>query len=265
MFYFQKNDLVMFFMREEGEDEMARLEGKVAIITGAAQGMGEAHARMFISEGAKVVLTDLVEAQGQALAEELGENALFVKQDVTNSVDWTNVVEEAEKRFGPVNVLVNNAGITMAKSILETTEEDYHRIVNINQVSVFLAMKSVIPSMQKAEGGSIVNISSLNGLVGGAIGYTDTKFAVRGMTKAAALEFAHEGIRVNSIHPGVVATPMVVQEDTKAAVEEFSKHIPLQRVAQSEEVSQLVVYLASDESSYSTGSEFVVDGGISAQ
>ena len=244
---------------------MARLAGKIAIITGAAQGMGEAHARMFVAEGAKVVLTDLLEEKGQALAEELGENALFVKQDVTRAEDWKNVVEKAEEAFGPVNVLVNNAGITMAKSILETTEEEYRRIVEINQVSVFLAMKAVIPSMQKAEGGSIVNISSLNGLVGGAIGYTDTKFAVRGMTKAAALECAHYGIRVNSVHPGVIATPMVVQEDTKAAVEEFSRHIPLKRVAQSEEVSHLIVYLASDESSYSTGSEFVVDGGISAQ
>src|SRR5699024_4563070 len=177
---------------------MARLAGKIAIITGAAQGMGEAHARMFVAEGAKVVLTDLLEEKGQALAEELGENALFVKQDVTRAEDWKNVVEKAEEAFGPVNVLVNNAGITMAKSILETTEEEYRRIVEINQISVFLAMKAVIPSMQKAEGGSIVNISSLNGLVGGAIGYTDTKFAVRGMTKAAALECAHYGIRVNS-------------------------------------------------------------------
>lgn len=241
------------------------LQGKVAIITGAAQGMGEAHARMFIKEGAKVILTDILEEKGEALAKELGDNALFLKQDVTCAEDWTKVVEAAEKHFGPVNVLVNNAGITMAKSILETTEEEYRRIVDINQVSVFLAMKSVIPSMQKAEGGSIVNISSLNGMVGGAIGYTDTKFAVRGMTKAAALECAHYGIRVNSVHPGVIATPMVVQEDTKAAVEEFAKQIPLKRVAQSEEVSQMVLFLASDESSYSTGSEFVVDGGVTAQ
>ena len=138
------------------------------------------------------------------------------------------------------------------------------KIVNINQVSVFLGMKAVAGSMQKAGGGSIVNISSINGLVGGAIGYTDTKFAVRGMTKAAALNLAHMGIRVNSVHPGVIATPMIMQEDAKAAIEEFAKQIPLKRVSQPEEVSQLVVYLASDESSYSTGSEFVVDGGITA-
>ncbi|MDN3427453.1 glucose 1-dehydrogenase [Microbacterium sp. APC 3898] len=244
---------------------MARLAGKVAIITGAAQGMGASHAKKFIDEGAKVVLTDLNEEKGQALASELGEHAAFVKHNVTNAEDWANAVAQAEEKFGPVNVLVNNAGITMAKSILQTTEEEYRRIVDINQVSVFLGMKTVIPSMQKAGGGSIVNISSMNGLVAGAIGYTDTKFAVRGMTKAAAMECANYGIRVNSVHPGVIATPMVVQEDTKAAVEEFSKHIPMKRVAQSEEVSNMVLFLASDEASYSTGSEFVVDGGMTAQ
>lgn len=244
---------------------MARLEGKVAVITGAAQGMGAAHAQKFIKEGAKVVLTDLNEEKGKALAAELGSNALFIKQNVTSEADWASVVAEAEAAFGPVNVLVNNAGITMAKSILQTTEEEYRRIVDINQVSVFLGMKAVIPSMQKAGGGSIVNISSMNGLVAGAIGYTDTKFAVRGMTKAAAIECAHYGIRVNSVHPGVIATPMIMQEDTKAAVEAFAQHIPLKRVAQSEEVSNMVLFLASDDSSYSTGSEFVVDGGMTAQ
>ncbi|MDH5163652.1 MULTISPECIES: glucose 1-dehydrogenase [Heyndrickxia] len=243
---------------------MTRLEGKVAIITGAAQGMGASHARRFVAEGAKVVITDLNEEKGTALASELGENVLFVKQNVTSAEDWAAVVAKAEEKFGPVNVLVNNAGITMAKSILDTTEEEYRRIVDINQVSVFLGMKNVIPSMQKVGGGSIVNISSINGIVGGAVGYTDTKFAVRGMTKAAAMECSHYGIRVNSVHPGVIATPMVVQEDTKAAVEEFAKHIPLKRVAQPEEVTNLVLYLASDESSYSTGAEFIVDGGITA-
>ena len=243
---------------------MKRLEGKVAIITGAAQGMGASHARKFVEEGAKVVLTDLNKEKGEALSAELGENALFVSQNVTSAEDWAKVVAEAEKTFGKVDVLVNNAGITMAKSILQTTEEEYRRIVEINQVSVFLGMKTVIPAMQKAGGGSIVNISSMNGLVAGAIGYTDTKFAVRGMTKAAAIECANYGIRVNSVHPGVIATPMVVQEDTKAAVEAFSKHIPLKRVAEPEEVSNLVLYLASDESSYSTGSEFVIDGGMTA-
>ncbi|MEX3712242.1 glucose 1-dehydrogenase [Cytobacillus horneckiae] len=243
---------------------MSRLEGKVAVITGAAQGMGEAHARRFVEEGAKVVITDLNEDKGLAVANDLGENAIFVKQNVTNEEDWEAVVATAEKKFGHVDILVNNAGITMAKSILQTTVEEYRRIVEINQVSVFLGMKSIIPSMQKAGGGSIINISSMNGIVAGAVGYTDTKFAVRGMTKAAAMECSNYGIRVNSVHPGVIATPMVVQEDTKAAVEEFSKQIPLKRTAQPEEVTNIVLYLASDESSYSTGSEFIVDGGLTA-
>lgn len=244
---------------------MARLEGKVAIITGSAQGMGAAHAKKFIEEGAKVVLTDLNEEKGNTFAAELGENAIFVKQNVANEEDWKNVVAKAEEAFGPVNVLVNNAGITMAKSITDTSVEDYRKIVEINQVSVFLGIKSVVSSMEKAGQGTIVNISSLNGLVGGAVGYTDTKFAVRGITKAAALELAPKNIRVNSVHPGVIATPMVVQEDTKAAVEAFSKMIPMGRVAEPEEVSNLVLYLASEESSYSTGSEFIVDGGMSAR
>ncbi|WP_440897502.1 glucose 1-dehydrogenase [Amphibacillus sp. Q70] len=243
---------------------MDRLKGKVAIITGASQGMGATHARRFVEEGAKVVLTDILEDKGNALADELNESALFVKQDVTSAEDWEAVVKKAEQEFGPVDILVNNAGITMATSILELSEEEYRRIVDINQISVFLGMKNVIPSMQKANGGSIVNVSSINGIVGGAIGYTDTKFAVRGMTKAAAVECSHYGIRVNSVHPGVIATPMVVQEDTKAAVEEFAKQIPIKRIAQPEEVTNLVLYLASDESSYSTGAEFIVDGGITA-
>jgi len=243
---------------------MSRLEGKIAIITGAAQGMGASHARRFIKEGAKVILTDLNEEKGQALAMELGENALFIKQDVTKAEEWESVIAVAEEKFGSVNILVNNAGITAAKSILQTSESDYRRIVDINQVSVFLGIKAVIPSMQQAGSGSIINISSINGIVGGAVGYTDTKFAVRGITKAAAVECSHYGIRVNSVHPGVIATPMVVQEDTKAAVEEFSKQIPLKRVAQPEEVTNIVLYLASDESSYSTGSEFIVDGGLTA-
>lgn len=244
---------------------MARLQDKVIIITGAAQGMGATHARLCIEAGAKVVLTDINAEKGQALATELGSNALFIQHDVTSEQDWARVLEKTEAQFGTVNVLVNNAGITMAKSILDISLDDYRRIIDINQVSVFLGMKAVIPSMQKNQQGSIINISSINGLVGGAIGYTDSKFAVRGMTKAAALSCAPYGIRVNSVHPGVIATPMLMQGDTKAAVEAFAKSIPLKRVAQPEEVSSIVIYLASDESSYSTGAEFIVDGGLTAQ
>ena len=244
---------------------MDRLLGKVIIITGAAQGMGETHVRLFIEQGAKVVLTDLNEEKGSALAAELGENALFVKQDVSSEEDWATVITKTEEAFGSVDVLVNNAGITMAKNLFDITLAEYRRIVDINQVSVFLGTKAAAASMMKAGGGSIINISSMNGLVAGAVGYTDTKFAVRGMTKAAAMNLAPMGIRVNSVHPGVIATPMVIQEDTKAAVEEFSKSIPLKRLAQPEEVSNMVLFLASDESSYSTGSEFVIDGGMTAQ
>lgn len=244
---------------------MARVQDKVVVITGAAQGMGAAHARLFIEEGAYVVLTDLNEEKGKALAAELGERAHFVVQNVTSEEDWQRVVQETEEKFGAIDVLVNNAGITMAKSMFDVTVDEYRRIFEINQLSVFIGMKTVAPSMMQKHGGSIINISSMNGLVAGAIGYTDTKFAVRGMTKAAAIQLASKGIRVNSVHPGVIATPMVVQEDTKAAVEAFAKHIPLQRVAEPEEVSKLILYLASDDSSYSTGSEFVIDGGMTAQ
>ena len=244
---------------------MGRLDDKVAIITGGARGMGSSHARLFSKEGAKVIIADILEEEGQALARELGGNVKFLTLDVTKAADWDELVTETEKVFGPVNVLVNNAGISMNKSIEEITDEEYRRIVNINQVSVFLGMKAVIPSMKKGGGGSIINISSMNGLVGGAIGYTDTKFAVRGMTKAAALELAQYGIRVNSVHPGVIETPMILQEDSKDVIKEFAKHIPVGRIAKPEEVSNLVLYLASDESSYSTGSEFVIDGGMTAR
>lgn len=244
---------------------MGRLDNKVAIITGAAQGMGAAHAKLFVAEGAKVVLTDLNEEKGQAFATELGDNAVFVKQNVTSEEDWANVVAKAEEAFGPVDILVNNAGISVNKPMMDTTLEEYRRIVDINQVSVFLGMRAVVPSMEKAGSGSIVNISSMNGLVAGAIGYTDTKFAVRGMTKAAAVELAHKGIRVNSVHPGVIETPMVTKGDSYEIIKEFAKHIPLRRMAQSEEVSKMVLFLASDDASYSTGSEFVIDGGLTAQ
>jgi len=243
---------------------MGRLDGKVAIVTGGARGMGASHVRRFVKEGAKVVFTDINAEGAKALEAELGENVKFVQQDVTKADDWKKVIEEAENTFGPVNILVNNAGISMSKSLMEITEEEYRRIIDINQVSVFLGTKAVVPSMQKAGGGSIINISSMNGIVGGAIGYTDSKFAVRGFTKAAALQLAHLGIRVNSVHPGVIETPMVTQGDAVEVIKEFAKQIPVGRMAQPEEVSNLVLYLASDESSYSTGSEFVIDGGLTA-
>ena len=243
---------------------MTKLLDKVAIVTGGARGMGESHVRRFIEEGAKVVFTDINEEVGEKLSSELGDNALFVKHDVTDEAGWQEVIEKTEAAFGPVNVLVNNAGISMSKSIFDMSVEDYKKIIDINQVSVFIGMKAVLPSMQKAEGGSIVNISSMNGIVGGAIGYTDSKFAVRGMTKAAALQVGHLGIRVNSVHPCVIETPMVTEGDAVEQIKEFAKHIPMRRMAQSEEVTNMVLFLASEDSSYSTGSEFIIDGGLTA-
>ncbi len=243
---------------------MERLADKVAIITGGAAGMGEAHVRRFIDEGAKVVLTDVNVEKGEALSEKLGENALFIEHDVTDEAGWEKVVATAEETFGPVNILVNNAGISPVLSLEHSSIEDYMNVVNINQVSVFLGMKYVVPSMKKADTGSIVNVSSINGMNGGVIGYTDTKFAVRGMTKAAAKELAKYDIRVNSVHPGVINTPMVQESDAFEQIQAMVGMIPLQRMAEPQEISQLVLFLASDDSSYSTGSEFIADGGILA-
>lgn len=241
---------------------MERLKDKVIIITGAAQGMGKVHAEKILAEGAKVVITDINEELGQTVAKALGDQALFIKQDVSSEADWKNVVETTMSKFGRIDVLVNNAGITYNKKMSDVSLDDYMKIVNINQVSVFLGMKYVSEIMKAQKNGSIINISSMNGLVGGAIGYTDTKFAVRGMTKAAAHELSPFNIKVNSVHPGVIHTPMLEQPGVKEAVEKFKETIPMRRVAQAEEVSNLIIFLASDEASYSTGSEFVIDGGI---
>ena len=241
-----------------------KLKDKVVIVTGGARGMGASHVRRLASEGAKVVITDLLEEDGEKLASEIGDQALFIKQDVTSAEDWKNVIEKTEAAFGPVDVLVNNAGIDVPEQNLdEYSEETYQKVISVNQDSVFLGMKYVVPSMKKAGGGSIINISSLAGIVGAykKIAYTASKFAVRGMTKAAALELGDYGIRVNSIHPGFIRTAM-----TEHLInDELEQVFPLRRAGETEEVSGLVLFLASDDSSYCTGSEFVVDGGLGAQ
>ena len=248
---------------------MGRLTGKVAIVSGAARGMGASHARLFVKEGAKVVLTDMREPEGTALADELGENAFFVQHDVTSSADWDRVAKAAEDKFGPVNVLVNNAGILGAMATTtDITEEQYLTVIAVNQHSVFLGMHAVIPSILRAGGGSIVNISSIAGLVANygfpSLAYVGSKFAVRGMTKAAAVEYGPQGIRVNSVHPGFIMTPMMVEATNEEGGDALSM-IPLRRIAEPEEVSNLVLFLASDESSYISGAEHVVDAGMTAQ
>ena len=198
---------------------MKRLKDKVVIITGAAQGMGKMHAEKALSEGAKVVITDINKDLGLQTSQILGENAIFIQHDVANEEHWSNVISTVIEKWGRIDVLVNNAGITYSTPLEELSLAAYMKIVNINQVSVFLGMKTVAETMKAQNAGSIINISSMNGLVGGAIGYTDTKFAVRGMTKAASRELSPFNIRVNSVHPGVIQTPMLEQEDVKEQVE----------------------------------------------
>lgn len=248
---------------------MARLDGKIAIITGAAQGMGAEHARRFVAEGAKVVFTDINVDGGKALEAKLGENSLFVRQDVASEADWTSVVSQAENRFGPVNVLVNNAGIIgPAKPAAELDEADFLKVIAINQTAVFLGIKHAIPSMLKAGGGSIVSISSISGIVAiygtPNVAYAASKFAVRGITKQVAIEYGKQGIRANSVHPGYVRTPMMTAALDDEQIKIASGSVPIGRVGEVGDVSNLVVFLASDESSFVTGAEHIIDGGLTA-
>jgi 3alpha(or 20beta)-hydroxysteroid dehydrogenase len=243
---------------------MGRVDGRVAIVTGGARGLGAAQARLLADEGASVVVTDVLAERGRALADEIGGRARFVDHDVTDPAGWSDVVRAAEEAFGPVSVLVNNAGILHEEPLESLDEADYRRVVEVNQVGVFLGMRAVLPSMRRAGGGSIVNISSVAGIVGfpGFLGYVASKWAIRGMTKAAALELAGDGIRVNSVHPGVIDTEMtkgLSAADAAVAAQ------PIPRKGRPEEIARLVCFLASDESSFSTGSEFVADGGLTCQ
>lgn len=242
---------------------MGRLQGKVAIITGAAQGQGEATARLFAAEGCKVVLTDIKDAKGSAVAAELGDSAIFVKHDVSDDASWTAVVEQAVAKFGTVDILINNAAITYFNKIGDTNGSDLERLLKINVIGTFLGMKTVLPVMQKQGRGSIVNISSVNGLRGtfGMSAYDACKWGVRGMTKAIALEMAAQNIRVNSVHPGAIDTPML-NPTGEMTSEQMGKDfgIPFQRVGRPEEVANASLFLASDEASYISGAELAVDG-----
>ena len=247
---------------------MGRLDGKVALITGGARGMGKSHARQFVAEGAKVVIGDLLDDRGKALAGELGEqNCRYVHQNVTSEEDWATAVSAALDAFGTLNVLVNNAGILLNKKIAEMSLAEFRNVIEVNLVGEWLGIKNVIEPMTAAGGGSIVNISSVEGFTGaaGLSAYSASKFAIRGMTKSAAQELGQFGIRVNSVHPGGVLTSMTLGQAAAADPadgEAFLKAMPLARFARPAEISGLVAYLASDESSYSTGSEFVADGGL---
>jgi 3alpha(or 20beta)-hydroxysteroid dehydrogenase len=240
---------------------MGRLDGKVALISGAARGMGAEEARLFATEGARVVLGDVLHEEGRRLADEIG--GLYVPLDVADEAAWTTAVAAAEARHGALHILVNNAAILRRAPIEECSLEEFERVVAVNQTGTFLGMKAAVRLM-KATGGSIVNISSTAGIRGPAnnIAYVASKFAVRGMTKVAANEFAKYGIRVNSVHPGLIETPMIDDFFDLAGTEAFAARQLINRLGTAREVAEMVLFLASDASSYSTGAEFICDGGV---
>ncbi|MFD0855969.1 SDR family oxidoreductase [Actinomadura adrarensis] len=244
-----------------------RLPGRVALITGAASGMGATHARAFLAEGACVLLGDIDDDKGSKLAEELGDNAAYVHLDVTASADWTAAVQAAVDRFGKLNVLVNNAGILDGGPLGTYTEQQWRRILDINLTGAFLGLSAARDALVAARPSSVINVSSAAGIQGvaGMHGYTASKFGLRGLTKSAALELAEHGVRVNSVHPGGVMTPMIAGMAAEHGVAEIDRaQNTLTRLAHPEEITSLMVYLASEESSFCTGAEFVADGGLTA-
>jgi 3alpha(or 20beta)-hydroxysteroid dehydrogenase len=247
---------------------MLRFQGKTVLISGGARGQGAVEARMIVAEGGKVVITDVLEAEGQALAAELGVAARFLCHDVTEEAGWAEAVAAAKAMGagsgGGLHGLVNNAGIYIPKALMDTDAALFERHMRINQLGCFLGMKAVVPAMEQAGGGSIVNISSTAGLRGSpnAIAYSATKWALRGMTKAAAIDLAPRGIRVNSVHPGPIDTEML-KVRTEEEMQQRVKLVPMQRKGTAEEVAKLVLYLLSDDSAYITGSEMAIDGGAS--
>lgn len=248
---------------------MGRAAGKIAVVTGAARGLGAACARALVAQGARVLLTDILTKEGAALAAALGSAAQFRTHDVSKADEWASVIAEAESAFGPISVLVNNAAILGSRQPIKDLEEgDFRRVMEVNQLGVFLGMKAVVPSMRRAGGGSIVNISSTSGLRGVplSLAYTASKFAVRGMTKVAALEFARYNIRVNSVHPGIFSTDMGAADPAREAeIKSVLPMPPAGRYGDPEELARLVLTLATDEMRYATGAEFVIDGGLTCR
>jgi len=242
-----------------------RLEGKVALISGSASGQGEAEARLFAAEGARVVVSDVNHADGERVAQEIGAAALYLPLDVVDPAQWTHAVDRATEAFGALHVLVNNAGIGTLSRFEELPFEEHQRLLDINLNGVFHGMRAVRQAMIDAGGGSIVNISSIDGLVGvqGMASYSASKFAVTGITRSTAIEYGPVGIRVNSIHPGVINSPMVEQAppEVHERLDRLMQKQPIPRMGTPEEIAYLALYLASDESSYCTGAQFVIDGG----
>ncbi|KAH0847495.1 hypothetical protein AYO21_11629 [Fonsecaea monophora] len=237
---------------------MGRLDGTVSIITGGARGMGASHVRGFVAEGGKVVIGDVLENEGQTLAVELGDSARFAKLDVTSDESWRHIIALTEREFGPVDILINNAGVVLWKPLGATSTEEFKRVVDIDLVGPFIGTREVVPSIKKTgRGGVIINVSSTAGLQGFAYtsSYVAAKWGLRGLTKANALELAQDNIRVVSVHPGAVETPMT----EKVTPESYSQQ-PIPRMGKTDEVTSLMVYLAAS-ATFSTGSEFVIDGG----
>jgi NAD(P)-dependent dehydrogenase (short-subunit alcohol dehydrogenase family) len=246
-----------------------RLAGKVALISGGARGQGEAEARLFVKEGAKVVLGDILVDLGQKVAADIikqSGQATFVKLDVTKEADWQRAVDTTVQTYGKLNILVNNAGIFRTEGVEATSMELWNQVIAVNQTGTWLGMKYAVPAMRKASGGSIINISSGAGIIGTgmAAAYHGTKGAVRILTKTAAIEYAKDNIRINSVHPGVVDTEMVRELLAQEGMHSLVQAHPLGRVGTSDDIAYGVLYLASDESSFVTGSELIIDGGFTA-
>lgn len=241
---------------------MGKLDGKVALISGAARGMGEAEARMFIAEGACVLVADVLEEAGQRLAAGLGDRARYCNLDVRSETSWAQAVDTAARTFGKLDILVNNAGIIAWQPIGDMTLDTYRSIIEVNQVGCWLGMKAALPAMRHAGAGAIVNISSLAGRVGmhGGSAYVASKHAVLGMTKCAAIEFGPYNIRVNAVLPGAIETPMSGKRTPDA---DPCLKLPIARIGKAEEVARMVTFLASDDAAYCTGAEFMIDGGMS--